>query len=277
MSNTRDQLIRIAKNDPKLTLVNLDELLLQHGFLTELADLLMNNTHVKGISLRCSGFHSLAPLACLRSLEFLDLTLTPTNNDMLESITSLSNLKVLKLNGTKVTSLASIPAFKSLCELDLYSLAIDDLSPLSSLSGLKKITLFQYNGHRNVNLTPLSCLTDLVEIHLDPLNENYLVDPTQKSLFHAILQRNLELAKDSSISGKIKIFNHYLEKITACNPIIPTLEDSCLSVLKSLAVQPEAHQIPPHLVTKYGSFKFCNLVDIQLKEVLGNDNKKLKF
>jgi len=126
------------------------------------------------LDLSGSSVRNLGPLSTLKNLRELRLAMTQT--DDIGPLKELQNLTVLDLSNTKVGNAEALRELRNLEDLKLGYSPIEDLGPLKELENLSKLDL---GGTRVNNVSPLRNLVKLTELQLgftsvsdvEPLNE----------------------------------------------------------------------------------------------------------
>ena len=142
----------------------------------------------------------------------------------LSKISSLTNLKELKLNKCQISEIAEIEDLKKLESLDLSQNQIEDISILQNLTNLKKLNL---NQNQIINIKPLENLTQLTGLDL---SSNLIQDikPLKKLSNLASTEKQYDI--DMLPINLIKLINFeylYLDnnQITDISPINKNIQN----------------------------------------------------
>lgn len=81
----------------------------------------------------------------------------------LSPLAGLTSLRLLNLNGNKITDISALKNLKNLTYIEMTDNNISDLSPLA---GLTKLETLYLNTNQIVDITPLAGLTNLVDLDL---------------------------------------------------------------------------------------------------------------
>ncbi|MEO1132260.1 MAG: leucine-rich repeat domain-containing protein, partial [Cyanobacteria bacterium J06639_1] len=121
-------------------------------------------TQLRELDLSFTALSSLAPLSALTNLENLEIRRTSPKLDDLDFISSLSNLKTLRLSDNSIRSIDEIASLSDLTSLDLASNAIADLAPLANLTQLQTLDV---SDNAVASIAPLESLPDLIDVNLE--------------------------------------------------------------------------------------------------------------
>jgi hypothetical protein len=138
-----------------------DEWLERVSGLPDLRSLDVANADIRGPGLRHAG--------TLRSLESINLTLTPITDDALPGLADLTALKVLGLASTKVTGtgMRSLQAMRKLENLNFHSTPVNDagLEWIGKMSSLKRLEIV-HTQFTDAGTPPVAGLVNLERLQL---------------------------------------------------------------------------------------------------------------
>ena len=153
--------------------------------------------------LDCTGVavDSLRPLTGLTLLQSVDLSGSRLNGSDLSCLSALPDLKVLKLSGCRLSSIAGLKGCPSLTELHLDNNALRNLSPLSGIATLRELYL-QHNAI--VDLTALKSLADLQRLDV---SYNSITTTAPAASLKNLSWLNVSNNRLSTLSGTGKLTN----------------------------------------------------------------------
>lgn len=190
--------------------------------LDPLADL----TRLRALSLHnCNlSSSSIAPLATLDNLEFLDLSENLLGSANL--ISTFSKLDMLILRGNSIVDITPLEKMTSLQSLDLGNNAIEDISPLSKLTNITHLSL---DSNKISDLTPLGKLSSLISLNA---SSNVLTDIS--GLESCVALETLDISHNSIASLSPLSSNRNLISLSAVKNQISDI--SPLSTLEKLNI-----------------------------------------
>ncbi|MEI6764574.1 MAG: leucine-rich repeat protein [Bacteroidota bacterium] len=117
---------------------------------------------LKKLLLRGISIDSLAPLARLRNVEYMDLSSNSIHN--FEDLGNFDKLQVLYLSNNGIYTLDGLPKMRALKELHLNNNNVRDFKPVNILKDLELLDIA--NNSDNVDLKPLAGFKKLTELNI---------------------------------------------------------------------------------------------------------------